>query len=64
SPSGRPSGAPQPGPSLPPIPASMTPDIIDLHGSNQVSGRNRALSTSRERQQRKLPRSLLLPLRR
>jgi hypothetical protein len=22
----------------------MTPDIIDLHGSNQVSGRNRVLS--------------------
>ena len=41
-PSGRPSGAPERDPSLPSIPASMTPDIIDLHGSNQVSGWNRA----------------------
>jgi len=27
----------------------MTPDIIDLHGSNQVSGWNRVLSTVVER---------------
>src|SRR5215217_5813077 len=40
-PSGRPSGAPERDPSLRSIPASMTPDIIDLHGSNQVSGWNR-----------------------
>ena len=44
-PSGRPSGAPERDPSLPSIPASMTPDIIDLHGSNQVSGWNRARGT-------------------
>src|SRR3954447_3113547 len=37
----RPSGALERDSSLPSIPVSMTPDIIDLHGSNQVSGRNR-----------------------
>jgi len=25
----------------------MTPDIIDLHGSNQVSGQNRVLSSGK-----------------